>query len=101
LTPAHDELDRIVDRYQERLPGWMARFVAWIRRPEMKVTRIVAGAMLFLLGIVGFLPVLGFWMVPLGLLLLAQDIPFLRRPVVRTIEWCERKWENWRRKRRT
>jgi len=99
LTPAHDELDRIMDRYQEKLPGWMARFVAWIRKPEMRVTRIVAGILLVLLGFVGFLPVLGFWMVPLGLLLLAQDITFLRRPVVRAIEWCERKWENWRRRK--
>ena len=99
MTPAHDELDRIIDRYQQKMPAWMARFVAWIRKPELRMTRIVAGILLVLLGVVGFLPILGFWMVPLGLLLLAQDITFLRRPVVRAIEWCERKWENWRRKK--
>ena len=32
-------------------------------------------------GVVGFLPILGFWMVPLGLAVLAQDVPVLRRPM--------------------
>jgi 4-alpha-glucanotransferase len=93
----HDRLDEIVDRYSRRLPGWMARFVTWIRRPELRWLRLVAGVMLVLFGLVGFLPVLGFWMVPLGLLLLAQDVGFLRRPVVSAIYWAERKVRAWRR----
>jgi 4-alpha-glucanotransferase len=92
LTPDKDELDRILDRYQEKMPGWMARFVAWIRKPELRILRIVSGVLLVLLGLVGFLPILGFWMVPLGLVLLAQDVSVLRRPVVRVIEWGEGKW---------
>jgi 4-alpha-glucanotransferase len=99
VTSHHDELDRILDRYQAKMPGSMARFVTWIRKPELRITRIISGVLLVLLGFVGFLPILGFWMVPLGLMLLAQDVTFLRRPVVRAIEWCERKWEGWRRKR--
>jgi hypothetical protein len=43
-------------------------------------------------GIFGFLPVLGFWMVPLGLILIAQDVPFLRGPVARFLSACERGW---------
>ena len=34
-------------------------------------------------GVVGFLPVLGFWMFPLGVVLIALDIPPLRRRVLR------------------
>lgn len=34
-------------------------------------------------GFVGFLPVLGFWMLPPGLALLAFDLPVLRRPMAR------------------
>ena len=30
-------------------------------------------------GLLGFLPVLGFWMIPLGLLVLSIDIPIVRR----------------------
>jgi hypothetical protein len=34
-------------------------------------------------GLVGFLPVLGFWMLPLGVVLIALDIPPFRRRVLR------------------
>jgi hypothetical protein len=34
-------------------------------------------------GVVGFLPVLGFWMLPLGVVLIALDIPPFRRRVLR------------------
>jgi hypothetical protein len=34
-------------------------------------------------GVVGFLPILGFWMFPLGVVLIALDIPPLRRRVLR------------------
>jgi hypothetical protein len=37
------------------------------------------------------LPVLGFWMVPLGLALLAIDVPFLRGPFVRLLAFINRK----------
>jgi hypothetical protein len=39
-------------------------------------------------------------MVPLGLLLLALDIPFLRRPTAAFMIWAERRWSEWQRKRR-
>jgi len=37
------------------------------------------GGALIIGGILGFLPVLGFWMVPLGLMVLSIDIPAVRR----------------------
>jgi hypothetical protein len=43
-------------------------------------------------GIFSFLPVLGLWMLPLGLVLFAQDLPFLEKPTARTLGWIERKW---------
>jgi hypothetical protein len=36
-------------------------------------------------------------MVPLGALLLAQDVPFLKRPVARALMWLERQWIRWKR----
>jgi hypothetical protein len=42
--------------------------------------------------LLSFLPVLGFWMLPLGLLLFAQDIPMLQPPLVRALAWVERRW---------
>lgn len=49
--------------------------------------RSVAGLLLVGGGFVGFLPVLGFWMIPAGLALIALDIPPLRH---RVLAWCER-----------
>ena len=36
------------------------------------------------------LPGLGFWMLLLGLLLIAYDVPFLRRPMARLTIWATR-----------
>lgn len=43
------------------------------------VVRGLLGLIVILLGTLGFLPILGFWMIPLGLALLATDIPPFRR----------------------
>lgn len=43
-------------------------------------------------GTLSFLPVLGLWMLPLGLVLFAQDVPMLQAPMARTLGWVERKW---------
>jgi hypothetical protein len=47
--------------------------------PKSRAARITLGVLLVLFGLVGFLPVLGFWMVPVGLAILAIDIPIVRR----------------------
>jgi len=50
--------------------------------------------LLVLCGLFGFLPVLGFWMLIPGLLLLSLDLPFLRLPmrvmIVRARAWVRR-----------
>ena len=40
---------------------------------------IALGSALVAGGLVGFLPVVGFWMLPVGMIVLAQDIPRVRR----------------------
>ena len=47
--------------------------------PGNRMARIGIGIALILLGLLGFLPVLGFWMVPLGLLVLSVDSSIVRR----------------------
>jgi len=49
------------------------------RRYLPPVVRGVIGMILVILGFLGFLPVLGFWMIPLGLAVLATDLPPLGR----------------------
>jgi len=53
--------------------------------------RIVTGVLLCLFGLVGFLPILGFWMLPLGLLVLSYDLPFVRRARRRFQVWWARR----------
>ena len=59
--------------------------------PASKVLRISLGVVLLLGGIVGFLPVVGFWMIPLGLLVLSFDFPAARRLRRRTVVWWGRR----------
>jgi len=47
--------------------------------PKSKPIRIGLGILLIAGGLLGFLPVLGFWMIPLGLLVLSVDLPAVRR----------------------
>ncbi len=86
------DLDDHLKRFERRLPNWAARIIRWVRQPSSRWVRIPLGIVLILGGIVGFLPILGFWMVPLGLMLLAHDIPFMQPPLVRLLDWVERKW---------
>lgn len=55
--------------------------------PRSRILRIAIGVLLILLGIVGFLPVLGFWMIPLGLFVLSYDIAAVRRMRRRLEVW--------------
>ena len=64
------------------------RVVTW-REAEAITDR--AAAKLAALG-AGPGAVLGLWMLPLGLLLFAQDIPPLQKPLAQMLGWIERKW---------
>ena len=92
---AHDktELDRHFAWFEGKLPSKPARFVAWLRKPSSRLARIPLAILLIAGGVFSFLPVLGLWMLPLGLLLVAQDVPVLQRPMSRMLGWIERKWD--------
>ena len=93
-------LHRQFDRIERRIPNFASRALAWLRRPQARLIRIPLGLLLILGGIFSFLPVLGLWMLPLGLLLLALDFVFLQGPVNSAILRGTRKWSLWRRSRR-
>ncbi len=94
-------LDRSLSRLADQLPAPGARLVDRLRKPSSAFVRIPLGLALVLGGLIGFLPILGFWMIPLGLVLLAHDVPFLHRPLARLIGWIAEKLEAWRRKKNT
>ena len=85
------DLDEELDRLLERLPDRAVRVMRKVRAPEAATYRIPVGVALTVGGVFGFLPVLGFWMAPLGLAMLAQDVPVMRRPAARLVRAINRK----------
>ncbi len=62
-----------------------------ISMPQSRPARIAIGGGLVCGGFLGFLPILGFWMVPLGVLVLSQDVPAARRMRRRFSVWWARR----------
>lgn len=61
--------------------------------PKSKPLRIGLGILLIGCGLLGFLPILGFWMFPLGLLVLSVDLPSVRRWRRQLTVWWHRRNE--------
>jgi len=76
----------------------LAPLVAAIQGRPGILFRLPLAILLLIGGLLGFLPVLGFWMIPLGLLILAIDLPALRPVVTTTIIRVRRWWQTRRRK---
>ena len=86
------ELNRHFAWFEAKMPPRIAKFISWVRQPSSRPVRIPLAIMLILGGVFSFLPVLGLWMLPLGLILIAQDLPFLQGPMARMLGWMERRW---------
>lgn len=87
----HTEMDRL----QAHLPDWIAGPLGSARKPYAVWFRAPLALLLIAGGIVGtFLPILGFWMAPLGLALIAIDLPFLRGPLTRMLSFINGKLAN-------
>jgi hypothetical protein len=83
-------LDEQLDRLEKLLPRFLSRLIHYLRKPSLRWLRTVMGVLLIIGGLLWFLPILGLEMLPLGLILIAIDIPFLRGPVARMINWLGR-----------
>jgi hypothetical protein len=59
--------------------------------PENRILRLAIGGLLIVGGLFGFLPVLGFWMLPLGFIVLATDLPAVRR-INRRVSVAVKRW---------
>lgn len=56
------------------------RLLHWLHGPRARPVRIPLGILLIIASFFWFLPVIGIELFPIGLLLLAHDVPALRRP---------------------
>ena len=91
-TSADDwRLDRLIDR----LPQRIGSTIRLVRQPSARWLRIPTALLLILGGMLWFLPILGLWMLPIGLALLADDFRLLRSLRSRTLDWIERHRPGW------
>ena len=60
--------------------------------PGRRHHRVILGSSLVVGGLLGFLPILGFWMLPLGLVVLSVDSHYVRR----NRRKLEVRWGRWR-----
>ncbi|MBS0639508.1 MAG: hypothetical protein JSS43_06525 [Proteobacteria bacterium] len=82
-----------LERLLAALPPSVRRAYEWVCQPKLIWLRVPFAVLLIAAGFLGFLPILGFWMVPLGILLLAEDLPFLRRPTIRALGAIQGWWD--------
>ena len=93
MRPRHREqqLERLIDR----LPRNLQATVRWLRRPSSRRVRMIGGVLLIAGSFLSILPLFGLWMLPLGLVLLAEDLPLLRQARDRLLDWIERHRPHW------
>lgn len=84
--------DARVARLLPKLPGRGRRAVEWLRMPERRWLRLGAATVLIFGGLLSVLPVFGLWMLPLGLALMSDDIPWLKVPLEKASRGIERLW---------
>ena len=87
----HEEMDR----FQNHIPTWVSHNLNRLRRKRAIWGRVPTGVALVGGGVLGFLPlpIVGIWMLPVGLALLAHDIPTMRRPMAHLLHFTNRKIE--------
>ena len=81
-------------RLLRALPRPVQRSYTWMVQPQAKWVRLPLGCVLIAGGMLGFLPVLGFWMLPVGALLIGEDIPPVRRVTLRVLGKAMHWWDS-------
>lgn len=99
MSATAEDWDARVTRLSEKLPERGRRIVDWLRDPSRTWIRLAVAVLMILGGFLSFLPIFGLWMLPLGLALLAQDVPGLKAPMERSAQAIERGWGRLVRKR--
>lgn len=78
------------------LGSWLMYAINSVKRHPNRWVRWGAAACLIAGGFLGFLPVLGLWMLPLGLIIISDEVGWLRRPRRRITVWLVSRYKHWR-----
>jgi hypothetical protein len=82
-----DLFERTLDRFEQQ--AGLSRPIRWARDPAKRRHRLPLGILCIIGGLFWFLPVVGVWLLPVGLVLVAHDVPRMRNPVARFMLWIE------------
>jgi len=96
-----EDWDARVERALLHAPARLRGAVHWLRAPSRFWPRLLAGILLIIGGILAILPIFGLWMLPLGLAMIADDVPWLKRRLEQVARWLEKTWRRFHRTRRT
>ena len=90
----HDKalLDEALNRLEKEAPDRIVRIIRWLRSPHSRWKRVPLGILCIIASFFWFLPIIGIEFVPIGMLLIAQDVPILRRPTAKLLLWLENRW---------
>lgn len=103
MSQDQKRFDRQFETIARLVPALRGPMTA-LRRDSYRLIRLPLAVLLIVGGIFSILPFLGIWMLPLGLLLLAIDLPFLRGPIAALLIRARRRvgiWVHWWKARRT
>jgi len=92
---ASEHHERRLERLIDRLPERLQKAIRWLRRPGLRWLRLVAGVLLIAGSFLSILPIFGIWMLPVGVVLLAEDIPAFRRLRDWLLDWIGRHRPHW------
>ena len=67
--------------FKRRVADYTFRTMRWGQNHVPPGVRTLIGLLFMVGGVFGFLPVLGFWMLPLGVAFVAMDVPPARRHI--------------------
>jgi hypothetical protein len=87
--------DLWIERLIDRLSNSMRSTIRWLRRPSSRWVRVPIGVLFIGGSFLAILPFFGLWMLPLGLMLLAEDVPPLQRGRDRILDYLERHRPHW------
>ena len=75
------------DELKRQIAEYTYRMLYWGQNQVPPGARSLLGIVLMVCGVFGFLPILGFWMFPLGIAFVALDVPLAR---TKTDAWIQR-----------
>lgn len=106
MKRAKDQFMRAYARLERLAPGRLRQTLHWLHRPDARPVRIPVAILCLIGALFSFLPLLGLELLPIGLMLLAHDVPALRAPAAsmtmwlldryeRALQYCRSRQANW------